>query len=368
VSAELDALRSELDAVDARLVELGAERLRLVSRIRGAKRMAGVALFDRAREQEVFRNVEARAAAAGLDPRVARAMLQPLVDAAHELQEEPGVEGEPQRLLIVGGAGKMGRLFARLFAARGHHIEVLEKDAAVDADRVAAADVVLVAVPMADAERVVAEIAPLVRADALLCDVNSLKAGVCRELERSGGEALGTHPMFGPTVRSLRRQKVVVCPVKPGARSRWLERELQGMGAELVQADPGRHDAVMAVVQVLTHFGILVMGRALARAGVPLAETLPFVSPIYRLELSMVGRLFSQDPNLYREILARNPAGAGARAALLEQAADLAATLEAGDSTGFAARFDEVRRWFAGFSEEAMALSDEIIDSIMSRP
>jgi len=198
--------------------------------------------------------------------------------------------------------------------------------------------------------------------------INSLKREVCSELRACRGEALGTHPMFGPTVGSLRRQKIVVCRVKPGPMSQWLEAELGRMGAELVESDPDTHDRMMAVVQVLTHFGILVMGQALAKSGVPLAETLRYMSPIYRLEVSIVGRLFSQAPELYREILMTNPAGAAYRELFVSEARELAAMIARGDGDAFVARFREASAFFAEFSREAMTLSDQIIDTVMSRP
>jgi len=226
---------------------------------------------------------------------------------------------------------------------------------------------VMVAVPMTEAEAVTRALAPLVRADALLCDLNSLKEGVCREMRACPGEAVGLHPMFGPTVGSFRRQKIVVCHVRPGAAGDWLVAELGKMGADIVEADPCEHDRVMAVVQVLTHFGILTMGMALARSGMPLERTLEFMSPIYRLEVSMVGRLFSQSPELYREIVMKNPFGDELRRRFVEQASELERIIGEADAGAFVQRFSETRAYFASFSSEAMALSDQIIDTVMSR-
>jgi prephenate dehydrogenase len=260
----------------------------------------------------------------------------------------------------------MGTLLGRELGARGHSVTVLERDDPIEG--VASYDVVMVSVPMTEAAAVTRALGPLVRPDALLCDVNSLKVEVCAALAASRGEALGTHPMFGPTVGSLRRQKIVLCPIKPGPMAAWFEAELGRMGAELIIAAPEQHDAMMAVVQVLTHFGIMVMGRALSQSGHALDASLPFTSPIYRLELAMVGRLFSQKPELYREILMRNPGGAAMRQVFLDEAAALCRLIDGGDGDAFVRAFNEVRDYFANFSDEAMALSDHIIDTVMARP
>lgn len=367
----LDELRRRLDELDDRLLGIAKERLAVVAEIKAIKRAEGRHLFDRDREQEVHRRAEARARGLGLDPALGRDLLARLIEASHQLQAEPDNAdhtGDGRSILIVGGRGRMGTMLGRALAERGHAIDVLEKGDPLEAKRIAAADVVMVAVPMADAARVAREVAPHVRADALICDINSLKAEVCEALGASGGEALGTHPMFGPTVRSLRRQKVVLCDVKPGPVARWLESELGAMGAEVIRCSARHHDAMMGVVQVLTHFGIMAMGRALRATGHPLDETLPFTSPIYRLELAMVGRLFSQKPELYREIMLANPEGEAIRASFLKQARELAEIVDGGDGDAFVEAFEEVHSYFAGFSDEAMELSDHIIETIMARP
>jgi chorismate mutase/prephenate dehydrogenase len=371
MSEELDRLRAELDEIDRKLVEQLAARLSLVARVKQAKRASGVHAFDRAREREVFEMAEARGAELGLPASLVREVMGALLEASHNIQEDDADDMpalERRRFLLVGGRGRMGRLFAGLLERRGHPIDVLEKGDAVEPARVAAADVVMVAVPMTEAAQVVGELAPLVRRDALVCDINSLKGEVCGALASSAGEALGTHPMFGPTVRTLRRQKIVVCRVKPGKISAWLEAELGRMGAELVESDPQTHDRMMGVVQVLTHFGIMVMGRALTHSGLSLGETLRFMSPIYRLEVSMVGRLFSQAAELYREILMSNPHGAAFRELFVAQAGELADIVARGDVEAFMTSFRETSEFFAGFSAEAMALTDQMIETLISRP
>ncbi len=368
---ELAALRQKLDIIDGELLQRAAARMAIVAKIRDVKRRQKIQLFDRAREQQVYRNAEERGAALGLEPGMARALMGVLVESAHAMQERPTAEqAQPnaRRLLIVGGRGQMGQLFSRAFQARGHQVEIMDKDDALEPGRVARADMVMVAAPMTLAAQITAQLCQLVRPDALLCDINSLKGEICAELQACVGEALGTHPMFGPTVRSLRRQKIVLCRVKPGPMAAWLEDELGSMGADLILCDAAQHDKMMAVIQVLTHYGIMVMGRALSSSGVTLAETLPFMSPIYRLELSMVGRLFSQDPELYREIVMANPAGGAMYNTFLEQASDLARIIDERDDEAFMERFEQAKSYFAGFAAEAMTLSDDIIETIVNRP
>ena len=64
---------------------------------------------------------------------------------------------------------------------------------------------------------------------------------------------------------------------------------------------------MMAVVQGLTHFVTLCMADSIRRLGVDIEKTEAFTSPVYQIELSLVGRLLSQDPALYADILQQNP-------------------------------------------------------------
>jgi chorismate mutase/prephenate dehydrogenase len=337
----------------------------------------GRPLFDRQRERAVYDRARAFASQIGLPERLAHQLMQALIERSHQIQEEVSRQAATQqaaesrkRFLIVGGRGRMARLLGGELAARGHEIDVLEVDDDRDRARaVSEAQIILIAVPMREARAVVEELAPHVRPDALLCDINSLKQGVCAAMdEHCRGEAMGMHPMFGPTVYSLRRQKVVVCPVRPGELAAWLRDELGRIGLEIIETDPVTHDRMMAVVQVLVHYSTLVMGEALRSTGVSIEESLRFTSPIYRLELAFVGRLFAQSADLYAEIEMTNPHADEFRHCFLEAAGIFNRAIRTGDRESFRRLFDGISEYFRGFADEAMQLSDHIIDTLVMQP
>lgn len=374
---DLDRLRQELDAVDRRLLTAAAERRQIVESIAAAKASGPerTPLFDRERERAVYERAWTIGESLGLRQEFVRSLMQAVIEDSHTIQatiaREPAAATatERRRFLIVGGHGRMGRFLSGELAGRGHAIDVLEVDDGRDrADAVRAADIVVVAVPMAAAVKVVREVAPHVRSDALLCDINSLKESVCKAMDKCPGEAIGLHPMFGPTVGSLRRQKVVVCPLRPGPHATFLRRELETLGAEIIETDPATHDHMMAVVQVLVHYSTLVMGSALSQSGISVEDSLQFTSPIYRLELAFVGRLFAQDPDLYAEIEMSNPRGAEVRRLFLDSAKTLDDILGKGDRETFRSLFSGINSYFHGFAGEAMKLSDYIIESLVRQP
>ncbi|MEM7157109.1 MAG: bifunctional chorismate mutase/prephenate dehydrogenase [Myxococcota bacterium] len=377
---DLKPLRAKLDELDRQLIEVAAKRGELIERIARAKRAGGASgrLFDRGRERDVYARARANAEQLGVSGLLAEELMGVLVEHSQRVQESL-VKGDADpparalRVLVVGGAGRMGRRFVQALSGRGHDVDILDPAAEGGtpeySELVPGADIVMLAVPMAHAVQVARAVGPLVRADALLCDINSLKEDICAEmLESCAGSCVGLHPMFGPSVHSLRRQKVVYCPLRPGEHGPWLRSELERIGLEVIESTPQEHDRMMAVVQVLVHFSTLVMGHSLRRFGIGVARSLAFTSPIYRLELAFVGRLFAQDPKLYAEIEMQNPHGAAARKAFLESAQALDATIGANDRDGFAAAFSQTRDYFQDFAGEAMSLSDRIIDTLVRQP
>lgn len=365
----VESLRQELDEVDSQLLALVRKRLHLVQLIGQKKRQMGLPVFDRTREQDVLRKAENLGTTLGIPSALVKAMYSAMLEASHDAQSElwTNESERPRKVLIVGGRGKMGQFFYRAFENRGHSVDILDRDEPLSQERINSADVILVSVPMTEATAITTAIAQRMRKESLLVDINSLKTEVCQAMSAANGEAVGTHPMFGPTVKSLRRQKVVLCPVKPGPLADWFRSELTQMGAEIIESTPENHDKMMSIVQVFTHFGIMLMGRVLSDLGVPLNQTLSFMSPIYRLEISMIGRLFSQSPELYREIILSNPHGEFIRERYIAHTAQLAETVAHHDRKAFVEAFKDTALYFKDFSAEAMALSDHIIESIMAR-
>jgi len=63
----------------------------------------------------------------------------------------------------------------------------------------------------------------------------------------------------------------------------------------------------MAVVQGLTHFNYISIGKTLEKLSFNVRESRKYSSPIYDLMLDMVGRIIGQNPKLYASIQMQNP-------------------------------------------------------------
>ena len=127
------------------------------------------------------------------------------------------------------GAGKMGRWFTRFFSKEGDSVVVSSRSkekllkirdefGVGIADNVKAvrnADRILVCVPIENFEAVVKEIHSHIRPDQVVMDICSIKENPVKIMHEyiKTGITLGTHPVFGPGVKSIENQNFVLTPV-----------------------------------------------------------------------------------------------------------------------------------------------------------
>jgi chorismate mutase/prephenate dehydrogenase len=369
----LGLLRQQIDELDRQVLELLARRMAVVKDVAAVKRSEGVQIRDFEREREVLDERCSRAEQLGLPPGPVESIYRQIMLASRDYQAALGAAAPrtmvPKDVAVIGGAGQMGTVMARMFRELGHRVVIA--DLTTDArpqDAAARADVVLISVPIQTTLDVIAELAPHVRPDALLMDITSVKqAPMAAMLQHSRASVVGTHPMFGPGVHTLQGQRVVVCPGRGDAWCSWLEQNLEARGLVITRASAEEHDRAMALVQVLTHFQTQVLGWALARCGVPLEQSRRFTSPAYLMELYVAARHFAQDPKLYGPIEMLNPDTKLVTAAFRQAAEDLSEILERRDQDSFNAMFVQVRDFFGEFAVEATEQSSFLIDRLVER-
>lgn len=369
----LPLLRAMVDAIDHELLQLTARRMSVVAEIAAWKRQHQLRIRDPQREREILEDRARRAADMGLPRGEVEAMFRVLLRASRDhqaaLRTELPYESPSRTVAVIGGRGAMGSLVARMFGDLGHSVMVADQETDLaPGDAAAVADVVVVSVPIDVTERVIREVGPRLRPEALLMDVTSVKAGPVRAMvESTRAEVVGTHPMFGPSVHSLQGQRVVVCPARGEQWARWVTGMLTARGLAVVEATPEYHDRMMATVQVLTHFQTQVHGLTLARLGEPLSESLRFTSPAYLMELYMGGRHFAQSADLYGPIEMENPETARVTDTYLAAAREVADILASGDRERFRAMFSEVQQFLGRFTSEALEQTSFLIDRLVER-
>jgi chorismate mutase/prephenate dehydrogenase len=167
--------------------------------------------------------------------------------------------------------------------------------------------------------------------------------------------------MFGPDVGSLAKQVVVYCDGREPQAYQWLLEQLQVWGARLHKISAVEHDQSMAFIQALRHFATFAYGLHLCEENVQIEQLLALSSPIYRLELAMVGRLFAQDPQLYADIIMSSESNLALIKRYYQRFGDALALLENGDKQAFISKFKQVESWFGDYAPRFLKESGSLL-------
>jgi len=267
-----------------------------------------------------------------------------------------------RRVVVIGGGGQLGSLFVEMFRASGYQIEVIEAGGwSRAAEVLLKAALVVVAVPIAQTDIVIQQLGELPE-DCVLADVTSVKRSPMRQmLTTHSGSVVGLHPMFGPDVADFSGQTVVVCHGREKDKYQWLIQQFSTWRVNTVCCSAQEHDRTMAFVQVLRHFSTTAYGQHLAEEKVDLERVLQMSSPIYRLELAMVGRLFAQDPELYTEIIFSEPENIEMMQRFIDRFQRLLTLMQDGDKIAFKGDFLRVRDWFGDYAEKFLQESSQLL-------
>lgn len=309
-------LRGRLDEIDARIMELVAERQSTVARIGERKHRDGRALRDYVREREVIERGKRHAEALGMSGHIARDIMERLIHHSLSNQEQRRLvkseHGAGRCALVIGGQGRMGDWMARYLDAVGYKVEVADPVASESLfpkianwqDSPLDHDLIVVAAPLRASNRILLDLAQR-RPSCLVFDIGSLKSPLRPGLEAmhaAGCKITSVHPMFGPETMMLSGCHILL--VEAGNRAAVKEaRELfSHTAAECVELGIEDHDELMSWVLGLSHLVNIAFAGALGRSHkqVPLLKSIS--SSTFNAQLKVAAQVVSENPYLYYEI------------------------------------------------------------------
>lgn len=228
------------------------------------------------------------------------------------------------KIAVIGGTRGLGRWIATFLSLKGLKVvvtgrnkitgETISKKFGVDytSDNLKAAadaDVVIIALPIDSTPEIIKEIGPVMKEGSLLLDVTSVKeepSAIMQKYAAEGVEVLPCHPMFGPRIRSLDGQVVVLTPIKTGLWYNKVLKFLESENTRVIVTTPEIHDRMMSIVQGLTHFAYISIAATIEKLNVDVKESRKFASPIYSLMLDTIARITAQNPYLVYSIQTQN--------------------------------------------------------------
>lgn len=363
-SQRLDELRAQIDQVDSELVDLLARRAQFTRAVGEYKSQVGMPIYVPSREAELIAKRRQEAEQKGVPPALVEDLLRRIMRDSYQTQHEQYlcVNKAVSKIVIVGGAGALGRVFVDMLTRSGYPVNILEQGDWPDADRILdGAQLVIVAVPIKLTEQIISQLDGLPD-DCILADITSTKQRpLAAMLSTHTGPVVGLHPMFGPDVQSLVKQVVVVCHGRGQDKYQWLLDQMQVWGASLHTSSATQHDDAMAFIQVMRHFSSFVYGAHLAQEDPNLEQLIAFSSPIYRLELAMVGRLFAQDPQLYADIIFSNTENIGLLRRFRDRFDAALKLLEEGNKGEFIKQFFIIGHWFGPYAKQCLVNSKKLL-------
>jgi chorismate mutase / prephenate dehydrogenase len=355
----LDELRSRLTAIDTELVELIAERQKIVAEVSAHKIATGAPTRDYQREREIISRAESQSIGLGLDAGVAASIMQLLIRTSLTQQEQTRVAAESgragQRALVIGGSGKMGGWLAEFLATQEFEVEIADPVATglpyprIDnwTDSELDHDLIVVAAPIQTTAKILAELAER-QPKGLILDVGSLKTPLKDSLGlmvAAGCRVTSIHPMFGPDTRLLSGRHIIFVDVGVADATEEARKLFASTMVERVDMSLDEHDRLIGYVLGLSHAVNLAFFTALARSGELVPQLKRLSSTTFDAQLEVASRVAGDNPHLYFEIQALNDYGDAPLKALANASQHVMELVRDRDEEGFVELMTNGRRY-----------------------
>lgn len=260
--------------------------------------------------------------------------------------------------VAVVGAGGMGSWFARFFKSRGDFVVVSDRDprrakllaskvraryVSSNVEAVRGSDIVILATPASVISQVVKEILPVLRRDALLCDICAIKSAAIpalRSAQRRGVKVASIHPMFGPLASGLRGRRIVAVRTGRNTQGYKMMRHIL-QGASVFLTDQRIHDKQMAATLGLPHFLNMVFAMVVSKRR-NLREIRKFAGRTFDLQM-LLAEAIASEPETAAEIQVMNKEFRVILRDLQRDIRALAKIVNRQDRAGLVARYKQVR-------------------------
>ena len=226
----------------------------------------------------------------------------------------------------------------------------------------------ILSVPLDIALNLSSKIGPMLRKEQLFMDICSMKEDIVEAMNRfSNAEVARTHPLFGPYPDTIDGQNIIICPKRGSKWLSMLENEFKKEDAIVTCMNPETHDRNMAVIQGLTHMLTVCLGRLLQKFDMNPKEVILYSTPVFRINIDLIGRLLSQDLNLYDDLIGGNshvPEILEEFRSVLNEGKERLLSGNKGEGAAF---MEEISDFFGPFCQRGLDESNRIIKAVYSK-
>ena len=362
----LDQVRTQIDENDSELLRVLRRRLELVKQVGLIKSKEGTPVYVPERERSLIDKRRAQASELGLNPDLAEDVLRRVMRESYGAENDVGfkcLNESVKKIVIIGGRGGIGSIFTRLFRSSGYTVEVMgHRDWDRAGEIFAGAGLVFVCVPIDRTEEVIGKLQGLLSPECVLADFTSIKTNPVKSMMAvHQGPVMGLHPMFGPDISNMAKQVIISVEGRYPEKCGWVLDQMTLWGARIKKFSAAEHDDAMSYIQALRHFTTFSYGVFLAKENPDLDVLMELSSPIYRMELMMVGRLFAQDPVLYADIILSNKRNLDIIERYSSEISRAIELLKKGDREAFIEEFRMTKDFFGPLADYFMSESKSLI-------
>ncbi len=360
---QLNELRESIAEVDRSLLELLHRRMHLAAEVGRLKTGKGQPILVPEVHHRVLTRARQHAEACGVSPEVMEAIYKAVMRGSIERQHRIGMElssGAGSRMLILGGAGDMGRWFQNFARLLGHRTDVVDPAMAplpsaegrygsiAQVPDLDAYEAIVVSVPLARTAEVIDELVDL-EPRGLIIEIASIKDKLVPALGRAREAGLSVsslHPMFGPRKSPYESLTFVLAYADdPQDEKLRIEDWIRHPYTHLVPVPFDHHDRLMGWLLGFAHLSGMLFGCALTRSGLGAEELKACASTSYVRQTLAALHVLGEDPDLYFDIQNLNPHRGDVYRAASEALSELVDSVEEGDRERFRAVLSEARHF-----------------------
>ena len=318
----LDELRERLTSLDKSLIKIIGERQSIVNEIGEYKLQVGRATRDFERERAVLDSARSEADRANIDPDLAEEVIKLLIRSSLTKQEKDRVvaegKGDGRKVLVIGGAGRMGKWFVNFFDSQG--FKTFVADRTINDDQFSFSDwrkagvkfdIIVVATPIEISAEILLELSKN-KPEGLIFDIGSLKTPLrdgLKSLVNNGCMVTSLHPMFGPETELLSDRHLIFVDVGNDKATKKAKELFGSTMVKQLDMNIDDHDRLIAYVLGLSHALNIVFFTALSGSGEAAPKLAKLSSTTFDAQLLVSEAVASDSPELYFEIQRLNEYG-----------------------------------------------------------
>ncbi len=279
------------------------------------------------------------------------------------MQNTQHINPNNKNICIIGGYGAMGQMLKQFLLKLEYNITLFgENDWDTEAqNKLKDQDLIIISVPISVTKETISRCCQYIAKRTILTDITSVKTEPLKwMLEFHKGPTLGLHPIFGPTIQNPKDQVIIYCNGREPKAYNWFLKSLTSLQFTLKEMTAKSHDDAMTFIQGIEHFITFCVGGYLKQENADIEALLSMASPVYKMELNIIGRLFNQDPELYANIIASDAtrlASIKRFSELVQKEADNLQSPQA--KSQFVDTFNTIKHWMGDFTEKAYQESDK---------